>query len=572
MSVGPIDTAAAVLSVVVAGSAAGPIVFGRGALRRRATYVLAAAAVVAVLSWFHFGEFQSVYIDSTSDASSPRRPKTERHQPLHFHEYFHYYLGSKYFNEVGYLGLYDCTALGDLEIAREDGVAPRVGAYVRDLSDVLTDKPTVEALGHCTTELRPRFTDARWASFKHDLRELRRLVPDDWWIGAVSDAGFNPPPSWVVMSSAVANIIPIRVGSLATYVIATSLDVILLVVSFMALRSSFGFTAAVMAALYFGSSYLSSYSWIGGAFLRFTWLTCVLLSLAAMKKGRWAWAGAFAAGAACDRLFPAAFAIGAMVPLVYQAVRYGGDRRPIYRFCGGFAGVTVALFLASTAVFGFSAWRVFFERIIRHGDVYFVMHVGLKKIITYRDWVASQDFHGHDGLARFRSWNLRLRATWASMRPLVVPIQLLAATGAVLGSIRARPYEAAALFGVIVMFFFNLPANYYYSVLAVVPALLLRRAATRPKSERARDYVALAAFNAFWVGTLVVPHLWRDDIVYDFIICVMFAGFLAIWMVAWLEIPGFTSPRSLASRSDKGRARGAESPPPAPREQPAGFA
>ena len=151
-----------------------------------------------------------------------------------------------------------------------------------------------------------------------------------------------------------------------------------------------------------------------------------------------------------------------------------------YRFCAGFAGVTVALFLASTAVFGFSAWRVFFERIIRHGDVYFVMHVGLKKIITYRDWVASQDFHGHDGLARFRSWNLRLRATWASMRPLVVPIQLLAAAGAVLGSIRARPYEAAALFGVIVMFFFNLPANYYYSVLAVVPALLLRRAATRP--------------------------------------------------------------------------------------------
>ena len=416
-------------------------------------------------------------------------------------------------------------------------MAPRVGAYVRDLYDVLTDKPVSQALEHCTTELRPRFTESRWASFKHDLRELRRLVPDDWWIGAVSDAGFNPPPSWVVMSSAVANVIPIRAGPLATYVVATSLDVMLLVVSFVALRSSFGLTTAVMAALYFGSSYLSSYSWIGGAFLRFTWLTCVILSLAAMKKGRWAWAGAFVAGAACDRLFPAAFAVGAMVPLVYRAVRYGGDRRPIYRFCAGFAGVTLGLFLASTAVFGFSAWRVFFERIIRHSDVYFVMHVGLKKIVTYRDWVASQDFHGHDGLARFRSWNLRLRATWASMRLLVVPIQLVAATGAVLGSIRARPYEAAVLVGVIGMFFFSLPANYYYSVLAVVPALLLRRAATRRRSERGRDYVALAAFNAFWVGTLVVPHLWRDDIVYDFIICVMFAGFLAIWIAAWLENP-----------------------------------
>jgi hypothetical protein len=294
---------------------------------------------------------------------------------------------------------------------------------------------------------------------------------------------------------------------------------------------------ASAAALYFGSSYLSSYAWIGGGFLRFTWFTCVVLSLVAMKKGRWAWAGAFAAGAACDRLFPAAFAMGAMIPLVYQAIRHGGDRRPIIRFCAGFGGVALGLFLASTLVFGFDSWRVFFDRILRHKDVYFVMHVGLKKIITYRDWVASQDFHGHDGLARFRSWNLRLRATWADMRAVVVPIQLLAATGAVLASIRARPYEAAALFGVVVMFVFNLPANYYYSIIAVVPALLLRRAATRPGRDRMRDYAVLAAFNAFWMGTLVVPHLWHDDIVYDYIICVMLAVFLVIWIAGWIELP-----------------------------------
>jgi hypothetical protein len=569
MSVGPIDIAAAFLAVLVAGSAAGPIVFGRGALRRRASYFLGVAAVVAILSWFHFGEFQSVYVDSTSDATSPRRPKTERHQPLHFHEFFHYYLGSKYFREIGYLGLYDCTALADIEIAHEDAVLPRVGSYIRDLSDVLTDKTTPEAVAHCASELRPRFTDARWASFKHDLRELRRLVPDDWWIGAVSDAGFNPPPSWVVLSSVVANAIPIRVGQLATYITATSLDVVLLLVSFLALRYAFGFTTAAMAAIYFGSSYLSSYSWIGGAFLRFTWLTCVILSLAAMKRGRWAWAGAFAAGAACDRLFPAAFAVGAMLPLAYRAIRHGGDRTPIVRFCAGFAGVTALLLAASTAVFGLGAWRVFVERILRHGDVYFVMHVGLKKIVTYRDWVASQDFHHHEGLARFRLWNLRLRATWASMRPVVVPIQLLAAAGAILGSIRVRPYEAAVLFGVIVMFFFNLPANYYYSVLVVVPAFLLRRAATCPASQRPREYLALAAFNAFWVGTLVVPHLWRDDIVYDFIICVMLAAFLVIWVASWIGTLPFTSPRSLRSPSDREPATDASTPPPAPREQPA---
>jgi hypothetical protein len=538
MSVGPVDTAAAILTVIVAGSAMGPIVFARGAARRRAGFVLGVAAVIAVLSWFRFGQFHAIYVDASDDAASPRRFKVEKHQPLHFHEYFHYYLGSKYFGQVGYLGLYDCTALADLEIAREDQVPQRISGWVRDLSDVLTDKTYADALDHCSKELRPRFTDARWASFKHDIRELRRLVPDDWWTGATFDAGFNPPPSWVVMSSAIANVIPIRAGPFPSYLIATTLDVVLLFVSFFAVRAAFGDTTAAIAALYFGSSYLASYAWIGGGFLRFTWLACVVLSLVAMKKGRWAMAGALVAGAACDRLFPAAFAVGAMVPLVYKAIRYGGDRTPIIRFCAGFAGVALGLFVASTLVFGFDSWRVFFDRILRHKDVYFVMHVGLKKIMTYRDWVASQDFHGHDGLARFRSWNLRLRANWADMRPLVVPIQLLAATGAILATIRARPYEAAVLFGVVVMFVFVLPANYYYSILAMVPALLVRRAATNPRSNgRLRDYVAFGTFNAFWLGTQVVPHLWRDDIVYDYIICVMLAVFLVVWIAAWIDLP-----------------------------------
>ena len=76
------------------------------------------------------------FTSATSNRSTSTRPRTRRaraarrssrHEPLHFHEFFHYYLGSKYFNEVGYLGLYDCTALGDLEIAREDDVSPRIG-------------------------------------------------------------------------------------------------------------------------------------------------------------------------------------------------------------------------------------------------------------------------------------------------------------------------------------------------------------------------------------------------------------------------------------------------------------
>jgi hypothetical protein len=93
----------------------------------------------------------------------------------------------------------------------------------------------------------------------------------------------------------------------------------------------------------------------------------------------------------------------------------------------------------------------------------------------------------------------------------------------------------------------------------VVPALLLRRAATSPPSRRLRDYAALAAFNAFWLGALVVPHLWRDDIVYDFIICVMLAVFLVIWMAAWIDLPW---PRAVPSPATPGPEAPSPATPP----------
>ena len=233
------QAAASLLSVLVAAALCGVFVLRRGVPRRGAYLVLCGAAVLAMAAWIRFGDFQSIYVDAdAADASSRHRRKIEHHQPFHFHEFFHYYLGSKYFRELGYLGhlrLHGPRRLRDR--GARTTCAPRIGGYVRNLEDVLTDKTYASAIEHCRDEVRPRISAARWASFKHDIRELQRLVPDDWWNSAVFDAGFNPPPSWVVVSSAVANLIPIRAGRLPTYLLATSLDLALLVACFVALRS-----------------------------------------------------------------------------------------------------------------------------------------------------------------------------------------------------------------------------------------------------------------------------------------------------------------------------------------------
>jgi len=328
--------------------------------------------------------------------------------------------------------------------------------------------------------------------------------------------------------------IPIRFRGTPTFLLATGLDVALLVLCFLGLRKAFGTGVAAMAAVFFGATFIASYGWNGGAFLRYTWLTTVVLGLCALRQGRWALAGALFAASTCDRVFPAGFAAGALLPIAWGALRSVDDRRKLKRFGVGFGATVGVLVVLSLVFFGTESWKVFFLRIGRHGDVYFVMHIGLKKVLTWRDWVANKNFHGHTGLQAFRDWNLQLRATWASMRPVAIPIQLLAVGGAAYAGIRRRPYESALLLGIVGMFFFNLPANYYYVVLALVPALLLHGAQTAPsRVRRLADLGVLVAFLAFWVTTLVAPKHWNDGIVYDYVICLALALFLGVWIAVW---------------------------------------
>ncbi len=533
----PRQLVASVLVLVFVAGVATALIFGRGRVRRPGRYALYLAAAVSLVIWFRFFTFHTLFVDAVDGDTRPNRPKLAQNVPFHFHELFHYYLGAKYFRELGYLGLYDCTAFADREAADADGVPPRVRGYVRDLNDVLLDKPLEAALASCRDVVRPRFSDARWASFTGDLRELRRLAPDDWWQGAVYDAGFNPPPSWSLWGSAVANLIPIRAGGFLSALVATTLDLLLLVVCFFALRRAFGRTVASLAVIFFGASFIASYTWNGGAFLRYTWLTSLILGLCFQKLGRPLTAGLFLGASICDRIFPLGFAVGALAPIAYQALGSPAQRQVLTRILLGMAASIAGLVLLSTIVFGVDAWLTFFDRILRHGDIHYVGHIGLKKVLTFRDWVPNQDFWWHEGLQRFHAWNVRLHDTWRAMWFIAIPLQLVGFGGALAAALRRRPEEGALLVGVAFMFLFNLPANYYYVILALVPALLYRRAVSAPTAAaQLKEYGLFVAFLLYWTLTLVATQVWPDEIIANFVCCTVLLVFLALWIAAWLDV------------------------------------
>jgi hypothetical protein len=527
----------AVLAVLLTSVMATIIVLIRGEARRWAFMVLALSGVVALASWTHNLNFQEIHVDANRSETGPSRAKIAQHRPLHFHEFVHYYLGPKYFREVGYLGLYGCVTLADAEIATEEDHPPRISGPVRDLADILVDKPREEALEECRTGSRTRFSDARWAAFKDDIRELARLADDGLWNGVVFDAGFNPPPSLVVLSNPITNLIPIRSGSSPTYLLATGIDLVLLVVCFLVTRKALGDITTAVFATFFGASFISQYFWNGGSVLRFTWFFTLVLGILALKRRRWELAGALLGLATCDRLFPIAFAAFGMVPIALRARRSPDHRVILRRFAIGFGAVVAVLVIASIVMFGVSSWGVFFERIIRHDDVYHPQHLGLKKVLTFRDWVPIKDFHGHEGNERYRAWNLALRATWSSMRPLVIPLQAMIAAATAWAASKRRPHEAALLGGVVYMFTFSLPANYYYCILALVPALALRAAATSTTiAWRWRNFGIYVAFATFWTFTFLSPFLPTDDLTRTFRISTGLFVFLLGWIAVWSDV------------------------------------
>src|SRR5579864_7490312 len=109
----------AVLVVFLASVMATVVVLARGRARAVASIVLAVCAGAALASWTRNGDFQDIFVEPDRSDAGPSE-RIHLHRPFHFHEFAHYYVGPKYFREIGYLGLYGCLTLADAEIAAED--------------------------------------------------------------------------------------------------------------------------------------------------------------------------------------------------------------------------------------------------------------------------------------------------------------------------------------------------------------------------------------------------------------------------------------------------------------------
>jgi hypothetical protein len=459
--------------------------------------MLAVLGVVALLAWWSFGHF---------------------HFPAYVqvHEHYHYYLGAKYFPELGYSRLYQCTAVADVEAGLGSQVANR---WIRDLStnELERGREIVKDPAACTGH----FTPARWDMFKHDVAWFRsHRTPDEWSI-AQFDHGYNGTPVWAIAGTLLAGSGPVTDQKIFRLAL---LDPVLILVMWAFVWWAFGWRVMCVSVIWWGTNYLSRYFWTGGAFLRTDWLAFAVIGVCLVKRGWPAAGGAALTYATLLRIFPGLIIAGLVLKAGITMWRRRAFRlTPEHRaFAIGSVVAGVALIATSVVVVGHSvsggvdAWEGFVANSRKHLATPLTNNMGLKTIMSFEPKSRAAVLGAFWIDKPWDTWNAARRRVFEERKPAYWA--LVAAFVALLAFAVERQDDWVALvLGTALIPVATELTCYYYAILAIF-GLLWRKF---PLSG--------ALLCGLAAASSIVPALWSsDDDVYAVLSALTLAYVIAV--------------------------------------------
>ncbi len=386
----------------------------------------------------------------------------------HPSETYHYYVGSKYFRELGYTRLYRCTAIADAEAGWRKQVESR---YVRDLetNSVELAATLLEQPEAC----KRHFTPERWRSFSRDVAWFRNHMPRRRWHMTQTDHGYNGTPAWGLFGGLLAHTGP---ATDAQILALRLIDPLLLLLTWAAVGWTFGWRVLCVALLYWGSNYPAQYGWVGGSYLRQVEFVAVLLGICLMRRKRMTAAGFLLALAVLVRIYPALLLAGPGLQAAGTMLR---QRRlwlsPAHRrlLLGGLLALATLLPLSALNSGDFSAWLQFAENSRVLLDTPPRNNVGLRTVLSYDHEAPSRVTRDTRLADPYAPWKRSREETFARHRllfgALVAGFVLLLAA-----AVRGQPEWVAVVLGAgLVPVAAELTC--YYSAILVVFALLWSR-------------------------------------------------------------------------------------------------
>ena len=446
-------------------------------LRDRA---LGALGVLAALSYINFGAFH--FSGFTHD-----------------HEWTHYYVGAKFFPELGYERLYQCIAVAD----DEDGLRRRV--QLRKVTNLETNAlewsgPILEdPIGRC----KRHFSEARWQLFKHDVRFFRERQSPKRWDDLQFDHGFNATPVWMIAGRLLAGDGPVTKGQLQLLAL---LDPLYLAGTVAAIWWAFGWRLLAVALLVFATYFPSRFYWTGGSFLRWDWLFHLVAGLCCLRKGRPLLGGVALGYATLLRVFPLFLFAGPLLAAGYHLWKHRQlDPRYTRFFLGAALAVALLVPVSLSVTGGIRGHQLFVANTIKHKETPLTNYMGLRTVVAWRPFEVGRFMQDNAAVDPWGAWKRARLDAYREARPIFVVVVLALVVLLGLAVRAADPWVAAALGVTMIAVGVELTCYYYAFILAV--ALLAHE-----RHEVGRYLLLLTAYTQF-VAWAPLPRMptWLDE-------------------------------------------------------------
>ena len=390
-------------------------------------------------------------------------------QPPHRNYYhrwdaYHYFIGSKYAREIGYENLYACSVVAEADM---NVPSPRPGRMIRNLHDD-TLVPATSALAD--PSCKSRFTPERWRAYCQDVAWFRHVSGrgGPWWESMQQDHGYNPSPVWTVAGHALSSLAP---AGDAFIKLLAAIDVALMALALALLGWGYGWRAAVVGAVFWGTQEPSSFYWMGGTFLRQDWLVLSIAAAALARKRHFFAAGAALGYAALLRVFPALFWAGPLLVIGSYAVRHRRLSPTHTRFLAGGLLSLALLVPASVAVAGVAAWPDFAHHITMHARTPISNHMSLKTLFAASPDTRLAHLYDARSADGARPWIEARRARLERLRPFYYAAAAGILALFMLTVLRMRSLWIALSLSPILVIVLTDPSCYYYSIFVLLVPL-----------------------------------------------------------------------------------------------------
>ncbi|MFH1729420.1 MAG: hypothetical protein ABIA04_13505 [Pseudomonadota bacterium] len=442
---------------------------------------------------------------------------------IHRWDMYHTVIGSKYFNELGYTKLYECTLFYN-EKTLHFFTPPARARNLLTLNYETTKKLLKKS--NCNSI----FSQERQKEFINDLKTFNDITYPEFWKEIFLDKGYNGSPFYTFLISNITNVVPISYNSLLAL---SCIDIVLVLIAFTFVLWAFGYKMALLSFIFFTLNFPNRYVHMGASILRFDYIAYTIIALCLYRKNKFKTSAFLLALASVIRMFPVLFALGFIIKALMEFSKTKKIKIKYLNFILSFI-ISLALLLGASLTFGpgVKAWQKFFTNMKIHNQQSAGFRIGFKNLFMFKGEITKKD--------RFVSYQKKANA-FAKVKVYFYICFAIFLILAFMIMNKLEDLDASILFGVFTFYLYFCSTRYYYSILVLLILFLYKY-----RNELFSQVSTLLLFLISAIAFVANYYNNFDPFIYNYLLSFMllvYFLYLIIFLILKFKVWRFLNPK-----------------------------